>query len=109
MNEVVTGAVTGTGNDINVELGFVPSYVKVVNRTKLGTDGNLIALEYWDGMGAGNAIGTVEVVEGSANTSHNLANKTSDGVTVITSPFYGFKIPAAFQGSGDELYYIAVR
>ena len=121
MMEFLTKAVTGTGSDIDVDLGFKPSYVKVVNRTQLGTAGNLVALEWFDGMGDDNAIGHNAIQDDSSTTTYNLANKTSDGITVIETSSvqtsdpvtftgsYGIQIPAAFQSNGDELYVIAAR
>jgi len=121
MLDFVTGSVTGTGADIDVDLGFQPSYVKVINRTQLGTAGNLVGLEWFQGMGDDNALGINAVQDDSSTTTYNLADKTSDGITPIatnsvqtTDPvtvtgFNGFQIPAAFQSDGDELYYIAAR
>jgi hypothetical protein len=103
----VTKAVTGTGSDIDVDLGFTPSYVKVINRTQV------TMLEYCEGMGDDNAI---EYASGGGLTSIS-----TDGVTVISkssvdsgdpvtfSGFHGVQIPAAFQSDSDELYVIAAR
>ena len=121
MREIVTGAVTGTGSDINVDIGFTPSYVKVINRSKLGTGGNLAGLEWFDGMGDDNALGLNVIADDGSTTTFNVANKTSDGITpkktssvqtsdpVTVTGITGFQIPAAFQSNGDELYYIAIR
>ena len=107
MLDLVSQAVTGTGSDIDVELGFTPSYVKVINRTQA------TMLEWVQGMGDDNGI---EYASGGGLTS-----VTSDGITALstssvqtTDPvtvtgFNGFQIPAAFQSDGDELYYIAAR
>lgn len=121
MLQFKTGTITGTGSDIDVDLGFIPSYVKVINRTALGAAGTLVALEWFEGMGDDNAVGINAIQDDSATTTYNLANKTSDGITslqtssvqtsdpVAMTGFNGFRIPAAFQAADDELYYIAAR
>lgn len=121
MLQVKTGAITGTGAAIDVNLGFKPSYVKVINRSNLGTSGNLAALEWFEGMGDDNAVGINVVAEGGTASTVNLINKTSGGITILETStvqtadpvtvigFNGFSIPAAFQENGDELYYIAAR
>lgn len=54
------GVAYGTGAAINIELGFIPDYVKVVNTT----DGDLVT-EYFHGIDLGfDGGGTTEIVKG---------------------------------------------
>lgn len=123
MLQVKTGAITGTGAAIDVNLGFKPSYVKVINRSKLGSNADQV-LEWFEGMGDDNAVAwqrTDKVLTDETIQQHSLVDKTSGGITILgtstvqtTDPvtvigFNGFSIPAAFQASGDKLYYIAAR
>lgn len=115
MLQFVTGSITGTGSDIDVDLGFKPKYVKVFNKTSPA------ALEWFEGMGDDAAIKHNQITDDGATTTNNFEVVSSDGITVLDSSsvqtsdpvtvtgFNGFQIPAAFQSDSDELYYIAGR
>lgn len=60
------GTYTGTGAAINIILGFVPDYVRIINITD-GTE----AFDWFNGMGAGTAI----------KTSDAVATQASNGIT----------------------------
>jgi len=123
MLQFKTSTITGTGSDIDVDLGFKPSYVKVINRTNLGTNADQV-LEWFEGMGDDNAVAwqrADSILTDETIQQHSLVNKVSGGITILeistvqtTDPitvtgFNGFRIPAAFQAVDDELYYIAAR
>lgn len=62
------GTYTGTGAAINLELGFIPDYVRILNVT----DGNL-AMEWFNGMAAGTSI----------NDASTVATNASNGITAF--------------------------
>jgi len=129
MLDFVTGSVTGTGADIDVELGFKPSYVKVFNKTAIeaGVAESDVALEWFEGMAADSAIKhniAIPYDNSTAVAETKAANMefiTANGITILETStvqtadpvtmtgFTGFRIPAAFQAASDELYYIASR
>lgn len=98
MNSIKTGTVTGTGAAINVELGFVPDYVKVVNIT----DGDQID-EWFRGMTDGTSIQT--------NTA--VAARSSNGISeyagTLADKKKGFTIGSGISESAKVLRWIAMR
>lgn len=64
--QIKIGTYTGTGAAINVSIGFVPDYVRIVNVT----DGDY-TMEWFNGMTAGTSIDTAAAV----------AANTADGIT----------------------------
>lgn len=121
MREMVAMPVTGTGSDIDVDLGFTPDYVRVLNRSKLGVAGNEVQLEWFGGMGEDNAIATNAIQDDSATTTYNITDLTTYGIELVsgsevqtTDPvtftgFHGIRIPSEFQSDGDEMYVLALR
>jgi len=97
MNEVKVGTVTGTGAAINVSLGFVPDYVKVVNVT----DRDQID-EWFKGMPADTSVQT--------NTA--VATRDTNGISeyagTSTSP-PGFTIGSGISEADKVLRYVAIR
>lgn len=93
----ITGTVIGTGAAINVSLGFVPDYVRVVNVT----DADQID-EWFSGMTDGTSIQT--------NTA--VATRASNGISAYagsgaTAP--GFTIGSGISETAKVLRYFAVR
>jgi hypothetical protein len=121
MYEFSSGKLTGTGAEITVNLGFVPTYVKVINRTKIGTHGNIVALEWFEGMTAGHSLQYKCIDAANATAAFNINSVTTGGILPVktentyasgvltTAGIMGFSIPAGFQSASDELYYVAMR
>ena len=82
LSNTVFGAKVGTGANIDIELGFIPSYVCVENITSAGLE----KLEWWAGMANASAIKTV-----AAGTR---TKPTTLGITPLSSTFLGFRIGA---------------
>ena len=82
LSNVTFGTQIGTGAIINIECGFVPSYVCVEN---IGSAG-LEKLEWWAGMADNSAIKTV-----AAGTR---TKPTTLGITPRNTTFLGFSIGA---------------
>jgi len=98
MKQMYTGLVTGTGAAINIEMGFIPNYVRVCNIT------DAIILEWSNTMGAAkgikhNATGAVTAVSSNGITA-SVVGDTFRGVTLGTD---------GVNTTGDQLSIIAFR
>lgn len=97
MTNIVVGSVVGTGAALNVQCGFVPSHVRVVNATD-GTDID----EWFQGMAAGTSI---------RNNSAAVALRANpDGITPYAGAVNaacGFTIGVAMSVNGKTLRYVA--
>ncbi len=94
----VVGTYTGTGAAINIQLGFVPQDIYVVNET----DGD----EYWqwmDGMTDGHAIHT------STAVAKITANGISEYAGTAGGDSAGFTIGTALSESAKVFRYRATR
>lgn len=96
MYGVKTGTYTGTGAAINIEIGFIPAYLRIWNET----DGDI----FWDwveGMAAGTCIAT----------STAVAAQASNGVTVYGGTrgddAAGFTVGTALSESAKVFRYVA--
>jgi hypothetical protein len=98
MNSIRIGKVTGTGAAINVPIGFVPDYVRIVN----ATDGDRTDDWFRDGMAAGTSIPT---------TAQVGATLGSNGISALDSSTLGkgFTIGSTISESGKVLTYVAMR
>lgn len=106
-DQVKIGSYTGTGAAINIELGFDPDYVRIIN----ATDGDNI-WEWFDGMAAGSALFTRTVVDNATTGNSSLALITSNGVTKFngnSSVGKGFTAGSAISESGKTFRYVAMR
>lgn len=106
--EIKIGSYTGTGAAVNIELGWTPDYVKIVNIT----DGD----EYWEwftGMTAAHAIYTRSVTDNATSGNASITRITANGISQRTptdfSSKQGFTAGSALSESGDTFAYIAVR
>lgn len=106
--EIKVGSYTGTGAAINVELGFTPDYVKVINVT----DGD----EYWEwfsSMTNAHAIYTRTVTDNGVTGNASITRITANGITPLNPTDFttkqGFTIGTALSESGDTFAYVAVR
>lgn len=107
-DKVKVGSVTGTGDAISIEVGWVPDYID------LFVDGATVAtLKFFKGMAAASGIKQVGVA--------SLEKIASDGITLLDddytdsdgdgAPYYGFIIGADSDINIDtkEIYYVAVK
>lgn len=98
---VRVGTVEGTGAAINVSLGFVPDYVRVINTE----DGDTIH-EWFKGMTDGHAIkitnhASVQVARISSNGISEYAGSASAGA--------GFTLGTDVSENEKTLHYVALR
>ena len=98
MSQFAYGTVTGTGAAINVELGWIPDYVKVFNITDA---------DQYDEWVKGMTDGT------SIQTNTAVATRSSNGISEYagTAGVYkkGFTIGSGISESAKVLRYIAMR
>lgn len=102
-----TGTLEGDGAAQNISLGFIPSYVKVVNVE----DGDIM-FEWWDSMTDGHALQTINVVDSGTSGSAGMSRITANGISAYAgsaSAGAGFTIGTAISENGKDLAYIAVR
>jgi len=95
----VTGTVTGTAAAINVELGFTPSRVEIINETDPG-------MFIWtDSM----ADGEMQKTVGAGTTTFESSGGISAYAGVAGSASAGFTIgtDSDMNGSSDVLHYTA--
>jgi hypothetical protein len=98
-NNIKVGKVVGTGAALNVSLGFIPDWVKIVNYT----DGTRTD-EWFEGMTDGHSIATITTAGPVKNTSNGISPYAGSA----TLP-KGFTIGSAISTSGKDLYYVAMR
>lgn len=98
LSNIVNGSRAGTGANIDIELGFLPSKVEVIN-TVTGRK-----LEYVSSMAAGTGIATPVGTAGPALVA------SPAGITPLNSTFQGFRIGTdAVNTSGNNLHWVAYR
>jgi hypothetical protein len=100
MFNTVYGSQDGTGASIDIELGFVPSHVKVVNIESATVE----ELEWYTGMADASAIKTVTGTVARTKI-------TTLGITPLSSTFLGFRIGADtdVNVAGETLIWEATR
>lgn len=110
-DEIKVGTYTGTGAAVNVELGWNPDYVKIVNVT----DGDDI-WEWFTGMTAAHAIYSRSVTDNATTGNASITRITANGISSYAGSSTpgaekrkGFTAGSALSESGDTFAYIAVR
>lgn len=84
---IIFGSQDGTGANIDIEVGFLPTYVKVVNIESAGKE----QLDWYEGMAAASAIKTVANAGAAVDPRTSI---TTLGITPLSSTFLGFRIGA---------------
>lgn len=105
--QVKIGTYEGTGAAINIELGWVPDHVRVIN----GEDGDA-AWEWFNGFGAGDALQAINVVDSGTSGAAGLSLITSNGIDAYqgsSSVGKGFTVGTALSESGKTFRYVAMR
>lgn len=104
-DQVRVGTYEGTGAAINVELGWIPDYVRIVNVE----DGDE-AFDWFNGMGAGDAVETTNHADTqmsllSANAVDTYAGDSTPGAQKRP----GFTVGTACSENGKTYRYVAMR
>lgn len=97
MNEVKVGTFTGTGAALNISIGWIPDYVRIINVT----DGD-ITHEWFKGMTDGTSVDT------GAAVAANAADGVSD-YEGSSSAAPGFTVGTDISENGKVYRYIALR
>ena len=97
--EIATGTYEGTGAAINIQLGWTPDYLRVLN-----TEDGDAGWTWFSGMDDGTAV-----AEGAA-----LAPLATNGVTPYagdrdTAQSEGFTVGTSMSESGKTFRYVAMR
>ena len=97
---IATGTVEGTGAAINVETGFSPTYVRVVNFDDPGI------LEWWSGMGAATGI---RLTDAPSLTKLNSRGITPyDGKSGENSKGFSIGTDSSINVRYETLFWLAV-
>lgn len=88
---VATGSFTGAGVAVDVELGFTPRYIKLMNIT------DVIGAEYVEGMPAGTVLITV-----------TAGGETADTNSLIVVDENGFEVAAGAALDTKEYVWMAL-
>lgn len=106
--DIKVGTYEGTGAAINIELGWVPDYVRVVNTE----DGDAI-WEWFNGLGAGDAIFEQSIDDDGTSGNSSLALISSNGIDAYEptdfSKKLGFTVGTALSENEKTFRYIALR
>lgn len=107
-SETKIGSYTGTGAAINVELGWVPDHIEIINIT----DGD----EKWtwfESMSDANAIHEQSIADDGTTSNVSMEKITSNGVTPYEptnlSNKKGFTVGTAISEDGKTFAYKATR
>lgn len=110
-SNIVVGTVTGTGSAINVSLGFIPAYVRVVNET----DAKHPSAEWFNTMADAEMFKGLSVDDDGSTGDSSFDFTASDGISayagVAGGAGAGFTIGADsdLNAASDVLHYIAMR
>lgn len=105
--EMRSGTYTGNAAAINIELGFTPDYVKIVNITD-GDD----AWEWFSNMPNASAIYYKGIVDNGATAAAALSKITANGVSPYAggpANAKGFTVGTALSENAKVFSYLAFR
>jgi hypothetical protein len=89
--DIATGSFTGAGAEVDVELGFTPRYIKIMNMTDATT------YEFCEGMAD---TQTMKTVTGGA--------MTVDTNSIIVPDAQGFVVAAGGAANGKDIVWVAM-
>lgn len=98
---IASGTVEGTGADINILLGFKPSYVRIVNEDGLAT------LEWFDDMTDGHGIKMVEATGVTMSKITSLGVTPYDGTAAGDGAGFTIGADTDINVSAETLHYFA--
>lgn len=106
------GTYTGTAALINVSLGFIPDYVRIINANDAGALDP--SLEWFKGMGDGFGLKQLRIVDNATTTNKSQAIITSNGISAYAgdsthAPGFTIGADADLNATGEVGYYIADR
>lgn len=104
-NNSKVGSYVGTGAAVNVPLGFAPTYVRVINET----DGD-VCWEWFNGMTAGHAIQSINVVDNGVTGAAGMSRITANGVSLFggsATQAEGFTAGTALSETGKTFRFFA--
>ncbi|MFP4086389.1 MAG: hypothetical protein ACLFUL_06305 [Desulfobacteraceae bacterium] len=119
MGQILTGTFEADGNDVTLDLGFIPSYLKLFNAD--ASDGDVMMIEWFAQAGETNEFHTVRMKNDGDNTDESPIFtesgeieeevesddvETSDPVQPVGKR--GVKIDGGWMDDGDQIYYFAV-
>lgn len=87
---VKVGNITSTGSAMNLNLGFIPSYFKLTNQTKLMAQAGVAIAEWFNSMPNGSA--NIQTFTGGAPVYSNI---TTNGFTPYQTPIGTEYVPTA--------------
>jgi hypothetical protein len=99
MQEIKVGTYTGAGVAINVSLGFIPDYVRIVNVT----DGTNVT-EWFAGMAAASGISVITTAGPVLDTTNQVSSYAGD-----SSNAPGFTVGTDLATNAKVYRYVAMR
>jgi len=121
MGMIKTGKFVADGNDVILNLGFVPDYLKLCNAN--AATGEIAVIEWFNQCGAGKEFETRIIADNGStgNTSFRYLSsggeveatveqatvQTSDPIQVTGSR--GVQVDASWMDDGDVIYYLAIQ
>jgi hypothetical protein len=96
-NDIKVGTVEGTGAIIQVELGFVPTYVKLFNIDDAGT--LWPSLEWLKGMAAASGIKCQKQIDSGTTGLSSQAYVTSNGISEFAGSVAGYQLTGTIAAS----------
>ncbi len=124
MNDIKVFSFTADGNDVTLQFGWVPDYLRLVNATALATAGSKGILEWFGSvMGDGKQIEHIVLADNGSTGNKDLVNTASGGhLAQVQTPTIqtanpvkvlggvGVKITASgFMADNDVIYGVAIR
>lgn len=99
-NNAKIGSVEGTGAVLNVECGFIPSYVKILNIDDAGS--LFSSLEWFQGMATASGLKTKSIADDGTTANKSSELITSNGISEFAGSVAGAQLTgtvAATAGS----------
>ena len=122
MSLIKTGKFVATGSDVNLDLGFIPDYLKLMNQNAAARE--IAVIEWFYQLGATKEFQFRKILDNADNTEANFIVNTSTAevkatfatVSVTASPDpvkvegeRGVTIDASWMDDSDVIYYIAIK
>lgn len=93
ITNIATGSFTGAGAQVEVDVGFKPRYIKIVDET------NVITWEKVEGMAAANSVKTVTAGTTTVDTGSAI---------LIDSDENGFTVSATLAANAATIVWMAI-
>jgi hypothetical protein len=106
------GTYTGTGAAINVSLGFIPDYVRIINANDAGALDP--SLDWIKGMGDGFGLKQLRIVDNATTANKSQAIVTTNGISAYAgdgthAPGFTIGADTDLNTTGEIGYWIADR